>query len=178
MIPHVILVWRGTQSDLPTGQAELDLAIRSVDVELLTDLFAMCAVRSVHRLVAVQARLAQRKASNDKGVQFIDSSGRNNTRADYNGKRRMHRKAWTERRVYDRRRFRTPRNGEPFVFVLFEPGTRTLMFSLLETPEAGLELGEEWAFKARGMDCFLGRPMSSFATFFGVFRREGRASGQ
>ena len=48
MVAHVILVWRGTRSDLPTGQAELDLAIRSVDVELLTDLFVLCAVRSVH----------------------------------------------------------------------------------------------------------------------------------
>ena len=48
MAPHVILIWRGTQSDLPTGQAELGLAIRSVDVGLLTDLFVICAVRSVH----------------------------------------------------------------------------------------------------------------------------------
>ena len=28
----------------PRGQAQLDLAIRSVDVELLTDLFVICAV--------------------------------------------------------------------------------------------------------------------------------------
>ena len=48
MAPHVILIWRGTQRDLPTGQAELDLTIRSVDVELLADLFVVCAVRSVH----------------------------------------------------------------------------------------------------------------------------------
>ena len=47
MVPHVILVRRGTRSDLSTGQAELDLAIRSVNVELHTDLFVVCAVRSV-----------------------------------------------------------------------------------------------------------------------------------
>ena len=48
MVPHVIHVWRGTRSDLSTGQAELGLAIRSANAELLTDLFVICAVRSVH----------------------------------------------------------------------------------------------------------------------------------